>query len=247
MLHGADGAAEPGVVADRQQQVAVTRQFGGKFRIDRFVTDVAGNAQPLGLQQRLLCRAAGEVGHRQIEEGNQPAQQVLQGYVFTERHQFLLEVGALALAQHGDGVVEAPFARRVDLAQRHAGDQRCLAVAGDTRHHRQVAFGVFLEYRYGGFRPDNQLGRGAGQSHVAVQGQLRLQGVRVPLEVLLDIALNGRYAQRLALGMGPGMLVERLGEQPGAEQQTQAAGQRQVLATQLQQVAQQGGRQRQDE
>ena len=247
VLQGADGAAEPGVVAHRQEDVAARRQAGSKLRVHHLVADKTGDAVALGLQQRLLGRAAGEIGHRQVEEGDQAAQQVLQRDIFTKGHQLLLEVGALALADGGDGVVVAFFAALVQLAHRHAGYQRAVAAAGEGAHGGQVVVGVFLEYRHGGFRPDQQIRRLGAVAEVAVQIQLGAQLGRVPLQVLGDIALHQGHAQWLAGSLGPGVAVQGQAGQPGADQQDQGRRQKDRTRAQTRQVDQQGGAQGQDE
>ena len=162
----------------------------------------------LGLQQALLGGTTGEVGHRQVEEGDQPAQQVLQRHVFTKRHQLLLEVVAAALADHADAVVVALLAALITLANRHAGDQRGISLIGEAIDHAQVTLSAVLEHRDCSFRPDDQVGRFGAEGHVAVQRQLRVKLLGVPLHVLFDIALHGRHAQRFALWLGPGVILE---------------------------------------
>jgi hypothetical protein len=69
---------------------------GGEFRVHHFVANERRDLITLGLQHRLVRRPAGEVGHRQVEERDQPAQHILQRHVFAKRHQLLFQVGAIA-------------------------------------------------------------------------------------------------------------------------------------------------------
>ena len=243
MLQRTDGTTEPGIVAYRQQQIALRREPCGELRVDHFVADIRRDLQVLRLQQRLAGFAAGEVGHRQVEEGDQAAQQILQRYVLAERHQFLLEVGAAAVAGGGQPVVVAQFALRVGLAYRYAGDQCRIALLGEAGHHLQIAFGVILEDRHGGFRPDDQVCRAAAEGHVAIQQQLHLEFLRVPLHALCDVALHCGDGQRLALAGRPGMVLERQARKPGGEQQHDGGGQACFIGKQSRDRREQGGAQ----
>ena len=171
------------------------------------------------MQQALFGRATGKVRHGQVKEGDQTAQQVLQRYVLTEGHQLLLEVIAAALAHHADAVVVTQIASCITLPNRYAGDQCCLAFSGKTVEHAQVALGAVFEYGNGGFRPDDQVGRPGAEGHVAVQRELGVELGRVPLQVLFDVALHGRYAQRRAFHLGPGVAFKRHAHHPRCREQ----------------------------
>ncbi|MNZ75042.1 hypothetical protein D3C78_935120 [compost metagenome] len=158
MLQRADRGAEPGVVADGQQQVAARRQARSELGVDHLVADVRGNLVTLGLEQWLVLRAAGEVRHRQVEELDQAAKHVLQWHVFAEGHQLLLEVGAIAFARHGHAVVVAALLMH-HFAHRHAGDKCRMPVGGKTPHHVDVALGLVLEDRHGCLWPNQQIHR----------------------------------------------------------------------------------------
>ncbi len=245
VLQRTDGGAEPGVVADRQQDVALRGQIGGELGIDHFVADIRGDPVSLGHQRALIGVATGEVGHRQVEEGDQPAQNLLQRDVFAEGHQLLLEVGALTLADHGNAVVIALLAAFIVLADRHARDQRGLPIISETAHHAEVAVDEFLEHRYRGFRPDDQIGLLRAEGHVAIKRELGVQLLRVPLQVLLDVALHGRDLQRRASRLGPCVALERRTDCPGGDQQDDTRRQECRTAAQASQVHQQGCGQRQ--
>ncbi len=201
----------------------------------------------LGRQRRLAGFAAGEIGHGQIEEGDQAPQQVLQRHVFAEGHQLLLQVGALGVARGGQAVVIAQLAFGVALAHRHTGDQRRIAVPGEAVHHRQVAGGVFLEDGHGRLGPDDQVGRTAGEAHVPIEQQLHFELLGVPLQALGDVALHRGNAQGLALGFCPGVAVECQACRPGRGQQHQGAAEREFAGIQPWQLDQQRRAQRDGE
>ncbi|MNS71876.1 hypothetical protein D3C72_1052670 [compost metagenome] len=246
MLQRADRGAEPGVVADGQQQVAAGRQASGEFGVDHFVADVRRNLVALGLQQRLVFRPAGEVRHGQVEELDQAAQHVLQRHILAKRHQLLLEVGAIAFTGDGDAVVVAALVVH-HFTHRHAGDQRRMPFGGEPAHYIDVALGLVLEHRDRGFRPHQQVHRPGAEAQVTVQRQLRVDVCRVPFQVLLDIALDGRHFQRVARRLGPGMALERQAQHPRGQQQQAAHRQERGAGAQAVQVAQQGSGQGQCE
>ncbi|MNV39567.1 hypothetical protein D3C71_1311510 [compost metagenome] len=194
VLQRADGGAEPGVVADGQQQVAAGGKAGGELRINHFIADERRDLITLGLQQRLVSRAASEVRHWQVEEGDQPAQDVLQGNIFTKGHQFLLEVSAVAFTGHGDAIEETLLVAYLH-ADRDTGNQRRFTFGREAAHHVQVALGGLLEHRDRRFRPDEKVDSPGAETHVAIQRQLRVELRRVPLHALFDVALNGGDAQ----------------------------------------------------
>ncbi|MCY1176315.1 hypothetical protein D9M73_165810 [compost metagenome] len=167
MLQGADRFAEPGVIADGQQQVATRSQAGGELGVDHLVADVRRNLVALGLQQRLIFRAAGEVRHGQVEELDGPTQHVLQRHILAKWHQLLLEVGAIAFTSHGDAVVVAALVVHF-FTHRYARDQCRMALGSEAAHHVDVALGLVLEHRNGGFRPHQQVHRPGTEAQVAV-------------------------------------------------------------------------------
>ena len=202
---------------------------------------------PLGQQRWLVGRAAGEVGHGQVEESNQAAQHFLQGHVFAEWHQLLLEVGALAFAETGDRIVIANLPTLVGLSHRHAGDQRTVAVTGEAIHHADIALGHVLEHRDRRFRPDQNVDPLGTETEVTVQRQLRVELGRVPFQVLLDVALHGGDRKAAACGAGPVVILQRQAGEPGAQQQEQGADVARFVRPQALQVDDQRCRQGDDE
>ncbi|MNP15532.1 hypothetical protein D3C76_1078960 [compost metagenome] len=122
-----------------------------------------------------------------------------------------------------------------------------MPVGGEAAHHVQITLGLFLEDRYGGFRPDQQVDRFGAEAHVTVQGQLGVDVFGVPLQFLLDIALQGGHCQRLAGRLGPGVVLQGQAHGPGRQQQDDGHGQEGFARPQTRQVAQQGGTQGQAE
>ncbi len=128
--------AEPGVVGDGKQKIGVGMEIGAHLLAQHdLITDGAGKVVARRLQLRLQIVAAAEGGHRQIEEGRQRTQQVLQRHELAERHQMvflvavhaLIAVGLLA-AQHDHRVVVV-IAVLLQAGIDDAGDQRAAALA----------------------------------------------------------------------------------------------------------------------
>ena len=218
VLQRTNGSPEPGVVADSQQNIALGSKAGHKIRIHHLITNERGNLIALGLQHGLIGRATGKVRHRQIEERNNAAQHVLKWNIFAKRHQLLLQIDAIPFTDGGDAIEVARFMAHF-LADRHSGNQCRISIGGETAHHAQKPFGILLEYRDRCFWPDNQVCALGAECHVAVQRQLRVELCRVPLHALFDVALNRRNAQRVTRWAGPGMMLERHANTPGADQQ----------------------------
>jgi len=109
----------------------------------------------------------------------------------------LLEVGAVTFAHDGDAVVVALLVMHF-LANRHAGNQRGVPFGGELAHHPEVALDGLLEHRHGRFRPYQQVDTLGAEAHVAVQRQLCIELLGVPLHALFDVTLDRRHAQRVA-------------------------------------------------
>ncbi len=170
----------------------------------------------------------------------------MQGHILTEGHQLLLEVGAVAFAGHSDAVEVAALVVN-HLPHRHPGDQRRMPFGGEGAHHVDVALGLVLEYRHGGFRPDQQIDGLRAEAHVTVQRQLRIHVCRVPLQILFDVALQGSDLQRIARWLRPGMILQGQANNPRRHQQCYTNGQERTALAKAMEVAQQGRGQRQSE
>jgi len=123
VLQRANRGAEPGVVANGQQNVALGSKAGHKVRVHHFIANKWCDLITLGLQHGLLGRAAGKVGHRQIKECDHAAQNILKRYVFAKWHQFLLQVNAIAFTDGCNTVEESRLVTHF-LADRYTGNQR---------------------------------------------------------------------------------------------------------------------------
>ena len=121
------------------------------------------------------------------------------------------------------------------LTNRHTGDQRRFTLGGEVAHHRQVTFGGFLQYRHGGFRPDQQVHRFGAETQITVQRQLRVELGRVPFHALRDVALNCGDRQWCAGRAGPRVAFEGDTRHPRAQQKYQT-GRDKAFATRLQQA-----------
>ncbi len=102
---------------------------------------------------------------------------------------------------------------------------------------------MILEDRHGGFRPDDQVCRATTEGHVAIQQQLHLELLRVPLHALCDVALHRGNGQRFALAGRPGMVLECQACQPGGKQQHDGGGQACFVGKQSRDRREQGGAQ----
>src|SRR5690606_19883125 len=144
-------AAEPGVVAHREEDVGVGGGPRHQVLVDDLVADGGGDAQLAGPEQGLPLGAAAEGGHGQVEEADGAPQPALQGHVFAEGHQVALVVLAGPVAE-GDHRVVVAVARLGG----NAGDQGAAGLPRPLVHPGQVVVDPVPDLGYGGFRPDHQ-------------------------------------------------------------------------------------------
>ena len=210
VLPGADAGAEPGVVGDGQQEVGIRLHVAAHLvREDDLVTDGGGKLEPLGDQVRLHLVTPAEGGHGQVEEGGDGTQQIFKGHELADGQQMVLVVAVLVLVvvgllafcilhPHAEHGIEEAL-----LFQIVMDDPR--QQAGVVHLHRlvqalQIGTHLLLDGRDGGLRPDDDVGILVLAAEILILAHRRHQGLRIPLEGLLDVALHQRDLDRFTPG-----------------------------------------------
>ncbi len=213
MLRGRDRAAEPGDVADVDQQRRL-RQLADDFLAERiFVADVDRHFLAGDRERPLVLRAARKILQRYRQHGDDPSQHGAQRDELAERHEvrFAVSLGGRG-AERNDAVVVLA-ARQ---AFRHADQDVAAVSAGMKGKFVQVlARHLPQEQRQRGFRQDDELARGKpGKRPVGFErGQ---HAVLAPLQVLRHVALQQAHLDRPADRLGPFDLLQDETDEPQA-------------------------------
>ena len=192
MLQGADGAPEPAIVADRDQQFGAARGARRQVGVGHLVADQRRHPVIGRLQGALVGRARAEVRHRQVEEVDESTQPAFEGHVLTERHQALLVVLPAALAQGHGGIVVAALR----IAGGNAGNQRRVAEIRAPVYAGEKIARLIEDPRYGGLGPKHQIALEAGPYGLFVAGQYLPVIAPIPLFLQRNIGLIHRDRQR---------------------------------------------------
>ena len=190
MLQRANGIAKPAIVADGQQHVTVAGIGGDEVRVGHFVANKRHDPDAIGLKRRLIGRAATETGHGQVKKADQTAKPLLQRHILTERHQLLLMVDAAAATDGHDAVVVRKVFNAVTEAVPGDAGNQCAALSQFLTDVVDDFASLVLGNRNSGFRPQNQVGIPVVFSQLQVSDDLVPEEVRVPLDLLGNVALH---------------------------------------------------------
>ena len=221
MLVRRAGIAEPGVVAQVDQQVG-RRQIAQDIAAER-ILETDRNAEPVTahLDRRLRVRAGSQVRVRDTDQTAESLQQPAHRVILTEQDEVPLVVNPRFGAEQHGAVVKAGF---VVLADHQPGQNGGVLRRGRLRHrlqHRQLDILGTAGQR--GLRPDDQVAVPvvAGLAPVGVEDILPL--FVAPLDFLRDIALHHRHVQRLAGRLGPARLLQQPADQRQQQRQPEQA------------------------
>ncbi len=214
MLVRADGGAEPGVVADGEQQVGVGGGAGHQVLVDDLVADGGGDAVTAGAQQRLLAAAGAEGRHRQVEETDGAAQPLFEGHVLAKRYQVALVIDAGALTDGDHRVVVQPACLGGDAGDQGGVVGLCLPVDPVEEMVDPVA-----QLGNCRFRPDDQIVVPQFRRFVVVDVEDPQQGIVIPFLFQRQRGLQQGDLDWRACRSGPAVAREAPARQP---QQTAA-------------------------
>ena len=186
VLHGADGRAEPRVVAEGRQHVGVGGACPHQLGEGDLVADGQAEAGRADAQQRLVRVAGFQARHRQIEEVDEATQDGSEGNVFAEGHEAALQIAALASRHRHRAVVPSP-AGRGTLGDHHAEHQGAGCAVG---HLPQEGQGAMQRRGDGGLRPKHQVALPRRRRERRVARLDRPLGTGLPLRLLRHRSLH---------------------------------------------------------